>query len=186
MPETRVHGPARLPATAKAKARGDADAMRTVYDTGLPFSRTDARNAIPPFLRILVVENNGFLAVELADLLGELGHTVIGPAATVDAALAMAEETKIDLAIIDLELDRGGFGGDVVEVLLRRQGVRSIVVSGRLTGRNLEAALSLDLEGMLRKPFDPVTLRVLLRRFGRRMMAGSTHGDAPPGMTPVR
>ena len=128
----------------------------------------------PPIsLRCLVVENDGFLAVELADALTEFGHTVVGTATTVDGALNLAEEHEIDLALVDLALNQKGFGGDVAELLLRRHGVPSLILSGHLTPMNREAVESLGLFGIMRKPFDRMALRAQLGRRVEQMKGTS-------------
>lgn len=125
-------------------------------------------------LRCLIVENDGFLAVELADTLKEFGHSVVGTASTVDAALTLAEENEIDVAIVDLVLNKEGFGGDVAELLLRRHGVQSVILSGHLTPRNREAVESLGVAGIVRKPFDRMVMRALLGRIAKQIERDAT------------
>ena len=127
------------------------------------------RGKPPISLRCLIVENDGFLAVELADTLNEFGHSVVGTATTVDDALTIADEHEVDLALVDLALNKEGFGGDVAELLLRRHGVRSLVLSGHLTPMNREAVKSLGVFGIMRKPLDPMVLRAQLGRFVKQM-----------------
>ena len=57
-------------------------------------------------LRVFVVEDEAFLAMELCDILEDLGHEVIGPTPSVSKALALlAAVTQMpDVAIIDANL----------------------------------------------------------------------------------
>ncbi len=55
-------------------------------------------------LNILVVEDSYLIAAGLARQLGELGHTVVGPAASVDEALRLLGEQPVDAAILDISL----------------------------------------------------------------------------------
>ena len=55
-------------------------------------------------LRILAVEDEGLIAMELDDMLGDLGHEVIGPAATVESALRLLEGARPDAAVVDANL----------------------------------------------------------------------------------
>ena len=55
-------------------------------------------------LRVLVVEDEFLVAMLLEDMLGELGHRVIGPIADAAEALAMAQRGDMEVAILDLNL----------------------------------------------------------------------------------
>jgi CheY-like chemotaxis protein len=54
--------------------------------------------------RVLVVEDEELVAMMLADLLGELDCGVVGPAGDLDRALALAETTAFDAALLDVSL----------------------------------------------------------------------------------
>lgn len=57
--------------------------------------------------KILVVEDDFFLAEDLAESLREIGAQVIGPAASVAEALDLAAgETQVDGAVLDVNLRR--------------------------------------------------------------------------------
>ena len=55
-------------------------------------------------LNILVVEDSYLIAAGLARQLRELGHTVVGPAASVDEALRLLSQQPVDAAILDISL----------------------------------------------------------------------------------
>lgn len=79
--------------------------------------------------RILVVEDEFLIAEELRDALEELGAEVIGPVATVDAALAVVRSLQaLDAATLDMTLGREK-SCRVAEALLER-GVPFVLVSG--------------------------------------------------------
>ncbi|PDS80440.1 response regulator [Rhizobium sp. BC49] len=69
--------------------------------------------------RILIVEDEYFLADEARRMLEKAGATVIGPAAGVTAALDLVDNEEIDAAILDVHLD-GEFVFPVAEELERR------------------------------------------------------------------
>lgn len=54
--------------------------------------------------RILIVEDEYFLADETRHKLDQLGAIVIGPAAHVEQALRLIEQERIDAAILDVHL----------------------------------------------------------------------------------
>ena len=119
-------------------------------------------------LRCLIVEDDELQTKELTGLLAELRHSVVGTAATVDDALRIAEDAEIDVAIIGLSLKGHGFGGDVAELLLRRGGVPSVVLSAYLTLENRDALRSLGVTALISKPLDPAVLDMVLDRIGER------------------
>lgn len=66
----------------------------------------DTRTASPlEGRRILVVEDTWVVGLQLKTVLEVLGHHVVGPAATLDEALALAELDNLDAAILDIRLD---------------------------------------------------------------------------------
>jgi two-component system, response regulator PdtaR len=69
------------------------------------------------------------LAVDLASLVEEAGHTVCGVFHNAREALNSATERKPDLAIIDLKLADGDTGGAVAQTL-QSMGIRVIILSG--------------------------------------------------------
>ena len=55
-------------------------------------------------MRILVVEDEALVALQLEDMLYELGCTVIGPASRVGQALELLGVQPVDAAILDLNV----------------------------------------------------------------------------------
>jgi two-component sensor histidine kinase len=78
--------------------------------------------------RILLVEDEAIVAVDVADLLRHAGCKVIGPAMSLRAAMAFADETPFDAAVLDVNL-----AGEVVFPLagiLRARGIPFVFLSG--------------------------------------------------------
>jgi DNA-binding NtrC family response regulator len=69
--------------------------------------------------RILVVEDEALIAVMVEDMLLEMGGEVVGPAATIDDALALAQEETLDAAVLDVNV-RGRRIDPVAEALMAR------------------------------------------------------------------
>ena len=133
--------------------------MTGLTDRGAPSGDPPAGRA---GLNVLIVEDDGLLAEELAGELSAAGHRVVGRAATAHGALDLAERVAVDVALVDVELDGHGFGGDVAELLLRRQGVRSVFISGHLDPPNRDVLHTLEPYAMLPKPHDPAELLAVL------------------------
>ena len=60
--------------------------------------------------RILIVEDEALVAMELRFVLEDLGHEVVGTAADSQTALTLAKETDVDLALVDIHLSDGPTG----------------------------------------------------------------------------
>lgn len=71
-------------------------------------------------LRILIVEDEFLIALELESLLQEAGHDVVGTAATSAEAISLAQTLSPDLAFVDIHLADGLTGVDVARALSDR------------------------------------------------------------------
>lgn len=81
-----------------------------------------------PGLRILVVEDEYFIAVDLIKRLENEGVQVVGPAATIDDALELIETQALDGAVLDLNL--GGEMAFPVADALHARGVPFVFATG--------------------------------------------------------
>ena len=78
--------------------------------------------------RIMIVEDEMLVAMELEALLAEQGCAVIGPAPTADRALALLAEGLPDAAILDVNLN--GQTATPVAAALRAQNVPFLLATG--------------------------------------------------------
>jgi CheY-like chemotaxis protein len=78
--------------------------------------------------RILVVEHQAIVALDLQRTLRDAGYRVIGPASTVAEAERLIERGSIDCAILDLDLDRASTSA--VADLLALSGVPVVFLLG--------------------------------------------------------
>ena len=60
--------------------------------------------------RILIIEDEALVAMELRFILEDLGHQVVGVAATARAARDLVRENDVDLALVDIHLSDGPTG----------------------------------------------------------------------------
>jgi len=77
-------------------------------------------------LKVLIVEDEALLAMELESLVEEAGHQVVGWATSSAEAKAMVATTDADIAFVDIHLADGPTGVDVAEHI--RESKRSMVV----------------------------------------------------------
>ncbi len=87
--------------------------------------------AAPPELvgkRVLIVEDEMLVALMIEDLLHELGCNTIGPCGNVETALEAARTERLDLAVLDVNLD--GEKVYPVAMLLAERNIPFLFVSG--------------------------------------------------------
>jgi DNA-binding response OmpR family regulator len=111
---------------------------------------------------VLLVEDEFFIAFDLADALVEAGVKVIGPARTLAEARALLEAgEEPDLAVLDI-----GVAGELVYPLaaeLRRRGAQVLLASGY----DHDAVPSEFRNAPFwPKPFDPRAMAQAVSRFG--------------------
>src|ERR1700733_1882509 len=72
-------------------------------------------------MRVFVVEDEPMIRMMVADMLEELGHTVVVEAVHIDQALELAQSAEFDLAILDVNL-KGKLITPVAELIRSRGG----------------------------------------------------------------
>jgi DNA-binding response OmpR family regulator len=99
-------------------------------------------------MRVLIVEDEALIAMELERIVTEAGHPTVGPVSTVEQALAHAP--RVEAALVDLGLADGLSGAALARRLIDRYGTKVIFVTGtpREVGHGLDGAV--DVIG---KPF---------------------------------
>jgi DNA-binding response OmpR family regulator len=104
--------------------------------------------------RILIVEDETLVALELEAILRDFGHTPVGIVADLCAARSYFDE-KLDLALVDLNL-RDGLTGPEIGRTLGARGVTVLFVTAnpRLLGEGIAGAV-----GVITKPTDEDMVR---------------------------
>ena len=108
--------------------------------------------------RILIVEDDVLLALELEDMLLDAGCEVVGPVAHLEKALVVIQSNALDGALMDLNL-RGELSYPAIEAL-RERGVPVIVASGYAELPKIRQRL--DGTPLLSKPYDLERIRSTL------------------------
>jgi DNA-binding response OmpR family regulator len=113
--------------------------------------------------RVLIVEDEGLIALDIADALTDAGVDVIGPITSLDKALVIASEVPADVALLDVSLARQPVW-PAAEVLARR-GIPIIFLTGFA---GLDFPFSLATYSRLSKP---VARDILLSRLSEVLTA---------------
>jgi len=101
-------------------------------------------------LRILIVEDEFLIALELESLLQDAGHDVIGIAASSKEALALGREHSPDLAFVDIHLADGLTGIDVARELSHRDHVTVLFMTANAKRIPEDCA---GARGVIAKPY---------------------------------
>jgi CheY-like chemotaxis protein len=119
----------------------------------------DAQHAIESDLvsTVLIIEDEPIIALDLENLVSELGHEVVGTAATREQAVKLAHTKKPGLILADINLGEGGSGIDAVSEILNSFDIPVIFVTAYpeklLTGERPEPTY------LIAKPFLPETVQ---------------------------
>ncbi len=127
-------------------------------------------------LRILIVEDQAILAMELEHVLTDAGHVVVGCAMDQVEALSLAEHAPPDVALVDVNLRDGPTGPDVARALVAAH--QSVVVFLTANPEQIPEGFSGAI-GALTKPFDDQTIRAVVAFAARFRQEKAT--DHPPG-----
>ena len=122
----------------------------------LRLARNGLRDAI--VARVLIIEDEPIIALDIQELVERCGHHVIGIAATEADAVMMAQAERPELVLADINLGAGGDGVLAVSRILRFVTAPVVFVTAYpkrlLTGEAVEPAF------IITKPFEPATLAV--------------------------
>lgn len=118
----------------------------------------------PQVCRILLIEDEALVALQLKLDLEAEGHTVIGPVAHLSEALRTATDTEFDIALIDINLGADN-SAPIAEILDRRK-----VPFAFTTGYNDLIFLPPPLREYphLTKPYNPTDVKELVQQLQRQ------------------
>lgn len=107
--------------------------------------------------RIMIIEDEPIIALDLENLVSELGHKVVATASTRDEAIAKAHSERPGLILADINLGEGGSGIDAVTEILNSFDIPVIFITAYpeklLTGERPEPTY------LIAKPFLPETVQ---------------------------
>ncbi len=110
--------------------------------------------------RVLIIEDEPIIAMDIEETVRELGHDVVGIAVTRDEAVALAAETSPGLILADIQLADNSSGIDAVADILDGADLPVIFITAfperLLTGERAEPTF------LITKPFQQTTLRATI------------------------
>ena len=126
-------------------------------------------------LAIHIVEDEAVIAMDLEDIVTELGHHVTGISASYEDVMRILPTDQSDLYLVDIQL-KGSKSGIEVAHELSRHGKVHIYISSLSAKNIIEQARKTGAQGYILKPFSPddiyVAVQMATGRLGRE---GGTH-----------
>ncbi|WP_293825754.1 response regulator [uncultured Brevundimonas sp.] len=128
--------------------------------------------------RILIIEDEALVAMELRFILEDLGHQVVGVAATARAARDLVRENDVDLALVDIHLSDGPTGIALGRELGQDMGVSVLFMTANpgMVREGVAGAI-----GALSKPTDEQAVETAVD-YALRRRHGQSVEYAPPGL----
>ena len=108
--------------------------------------------------RILIVEDERITAEDLRDILTELGYTVTASVSTGADAIARAEETHPDLALMDIRIKGDLDGTETARILRERFNLPVVYLTAHADAATLSRAKLATPLGYITKPFQEAEL----------------------------
>jgi CheY-like chemotaxis protein len=115
-----------------------------------------------PPARILIVEDDAIVALDLSVMLEARGHLVTGIAHTAQRAIELAEATHPDVVLMDINLQGSGDGIQAADALSRRDGLAVVFLTAYRDSATLQRALATRPQGYVTKPFDAEALQTAI------------------------
>lgn len=110
--------------------------------------------------RVMIIEDEPIIAVDIESIVLGMGHQVVGIADTRRTAVALAAETEPDLVLADVQLADGSSGIKAVEEILREMSVPVVFITAYperlLTGDRPEPTY------LVTKPFRPESVEAAI------------------------
>lgn len=110
--------------------------------------------------RVLIIEDEPLIALDIETLVSDIGHNVVGIARTRSEARSMALDTRPGLVLADIQLADGSSGIDAVNDILLDTEVPVVFITAYperlLTGERAEPAF------LVTKPFKPEMVKAVI------------------------
>ena len=135
--------------------------MRSIHAAGLPSAASHGAVGSSG-ARILVVEDDGVLALDLADTLDELGYTVAGTATRGEEAIDLARRIHPHLILMDVGLAGDIDGITAAETIRDEHDVPVVFLTAHADDDTLQRATHADPSAYLVKPFKAPDLRCVI------------------------
>lgn len=131
-------------------------------------------------LRVLIVEDEALLAMELESIVEDAGHSVVGWATSSAEAMKLVDQTQADVAFVDMHLTDGATGLDVAAYIRdsRSAMVVFLTANPKRIGDDFAGAV-----GVIGKPYTVNGLMAALRYIQEGVRTPPPVSERPSGFT---
>ena len=112
--------------------------------------------------RIMIVDDDATIQMELAEYLTHMDYTVVGTAETGEGAIEMARETDPDLILMDVNLAGEMNGISAAQKIKEEMDIPIVFISGYGDPEYIEQAKEIEPFGYVMKPFDEKEIRAFI------------------------
>lgn len=126
---------------------------------------------------ILIVEDEVLIGLALRMVLRVAGYAVLGPAATAEEALDLAQRRRPGLAFVDIDIAGARDGVALARELTTRYGTMCIFLTAQVERARQAREVAI---GVMGKPYDPPELLQAVRAV--RAVAAIQKGELPDRM----
>ena len=113
-------------------------------------------------LKVLIVEDEFFIALDAQTQVENIGCTVVGIAVSADEAIAIVEREAPDIVLMDIRLQGGRDGIDAAREIRARFSSRIIFVTANTDSSTRARAHAVQPIAFLEKPLTPSRLKQAL------------------------
>jgi DNA-binding NarL/FixJ family response regulator len=118
-------------------------------------------------VRVLVVEDNHVVALDIMNIVRDNGGTVVGHATTGSRAIHLALQHKPDVVLMDVRLDGSLDGVSAASTIRRVQHTPIVFVTGQGDAVTLRRVAEFGDAPVLLKPVDPSALQNAITQVAR-------------------
>jgi two-component system, response regulator PdtaR len=112
--------------------------------------------------RILIVEDELFVAMDIESVVLKAGHRTVGFAGTADRAVELTDQLRPDLVLMDIRLRGERDGIDAAIEIRERFDIPSLIISAHTDAWARQRAAPARVLGFISKPFDRALLEIAL------------------------
>lgn len=129
-------------------------------------------------IRVLIIEDDPLIAIDIEQTLNNLNFCVSGTAYTVDDALLQLNNNTPDAILMDINLDDYKDGIDIAEIINEKFQLPFIFLTSHADKQTLERAKKTKPAGYIIKPFDEkdllAGLEIALYNYAQKQVAAQS------------
>ncbi len=112
--------------------------------------------------RVLVVEDQRIIALDLANTINRIGHEAIGIESKGEKAIKAVEMLTPDLVFMDISLAGDMDGIETASIIKKNFGIPVIYISGNYDNKTIEKSKTANAYGYLVKPVDDCGISTMI------------------------